>query len=40
MGCDCKYAGEENSEGLLWCEKKKIYVTGKEQDTCSFYEPK
>ncbi|MHA1294240.1 MAG: hypothetical protein ACTSQJ_16425 [Promethearchaeota archaeon] len=36
--CDCKWAGEENSDGLHWCEKKQIYVTGKEQDTCQDYE--
>ncbi|MHA1283300.1 MAG: hypothetical protein ACTSVV_05210 [Promethearchaeota archaeon] len=38
VACDCKWAGEENSNGLHWCEKKQIYVTGKEQDTCEFFE--
>ena len=37
---DCVFAGEENSDGLVWCEKKNIYVTAKERDTCEFYQPK
>jgi len=37
---DCVFAGEENSEGLVWCEKKNIYVTAKEKDTCEFYDKK
>ncbi|MFW9825162.1 MAG: hypothetical protein ACFFDB_09850 [Promethearchaeota archaeon] len=35
---DCKFAGAENSDGLIWCEKKNIYVTAKEKDTCEYYE--
>jgi len=37
---DCVFAGEENSEGLIWCQQKNIYVTAKEKDTCEFYQPK
>jgi len=35
---DCKYAGEENAAGQIWCEKKNIYVSGEEGDHCSDYE--
>ncbi len=35
---DCKYAGETNAAGQVWCEKKKIYVSAREKDTCEFYE--
>jgi hypothetical protein len=35
---DCKHAGEENADGLIWCEKKNVYTTGKEKDTCPDYE--
>ncbi len=35
---DCKYAGDENSDGLVWCTKKNIYVSAKEKDTCTDYE--
>ena len=34
---DCIYAGEKNAVGQIWCEKKKIYVSGTEKDTCSDY---
>ena len=34
---DCKFAGNLNSIGQVWCEKKQIYVSGKEKDTCSDY---
>ena len=37
---DCVFAGEENSEGLIWCEKKNIYVTAKEKDICGDYQKK
>jgi hypothetical protein len=37
---DCIHAGEENSEGLIWCNKKNIYVTAKEKDTCPDYQKK
>ena len=38
---NCKWAGEEvNSDGLVWCEKRKVYVTGMETDTCSDYQKK
>jgi hypothetical protein len=37
---DCKYAGDVNPEGLMWCKKKNIYVTGQEKDTCPDYEKK
>lgn len=37
---DCKYAGATNSDGLIWCEKKKIYVTAKEKNTCPHYDKK
>ncbi|MFW9846475.1 MAG: hypothetical protein ACFFD6_06995 [Candidatus Thorarchaeota archaeon] len=35
---DCVHAGDENPQGLVWCEKKKIYVSAMEKDTCEFYE--
>ncbi|MFW9920896.1 MAG: hypothetical protein ACFFED_14950 [Candidatus Thorarchaeota archaeon] len=34
---DCKYAGETNPQGLIWCGKKNIYVSGKEKETCEYY---
>jgi hypothetical protein len=37
---DCKYAGEPNETGMIWCEKLGIYVSGKEKDTCEHYEKK
>lgn len=37
---DCVFAGEENSDGLVWCEKKNIYVSAKEKDTCPDYDKK
>ena len=37
MSSDCEYAGATNSQGMIWCEKKNIYVTGKEKDTCPDY---
>ncbi|MFX0055196.1 MAG: hypothetical protein ACFFAX_00285 [Promethearchaeota archaeon] len=37
---DCKYAGGANAQGLVWCEKKNIYVSAKEKDSCEFYEKK
>ncbi len=36
--CDCKHAGESNAAGLIWCEKKKLYVPAEEKDTCPHYE--
>ena len=38
MSSDCKYAGDTNSAGMVWCDKKKIYVSAKEKDNCEFYE--
>ena len=35
---DCVHAGDENSEGLVWCNKKNIYVSAKEKDTCGDYQ--
>ena len=35
---DCKYAGATDPNGLVWCEKKNIYVSAKEKDSCEFYE--
>ncbi len=35
---DCKYAGKISAIGLVWCEKRKIHVNGKEGKTCEFYE--
>ncbi|MHA2424257.1 MAG: hypothetical protein ACXAEF_05685 [Candidatus Thorarchaeota archaeon] len=35
---DCKYAGKTNSAGQVWCEKKNIYVSAQEKDSCEFYE--
>jgi len=37
---DCVYAGDINPEGLVWCKKKNIYVSGKEKETCQYYEKK
>ena len=37
---DCVFAGEVNDQGLIWCEKKNIYVTGKEKETCEYYKKK
>lgn len=37
---DCVHAGEENTEGLIWCEKRQFYATGKEKDTCPDYQKK
>ncbi len=37
QGSDCKYAGSLNSIGMVWCEKKQIYVSTKEKDTCPDY---
>lgn len=34
---DCKYAGEKNAAGQVWCSKKNIYVSGTEKDTCADY---
>jgi hypothetical protein len=34
---DCKYAGDTNSAGQVWCAKKNIYVSAKEKDTCADY---
>lgn len=35
---DCIHAGEENAAGQIWCEKKNIYVSAEEAETCEFYE--
>jgi hypothetical protein len=35
---DCKYAGDTNSAGQIWCNKKMIYVSAQEKNTCEFYE--
>jgi len=37
---DCKYAGATNAAGQLWCDKKNIYVSGKESSTCADYDKK
>ena len=37
-GSDCKYAGDTNAQGQVWCDKKKIYVSAQEKDTCEDYE--
>ncbi|MFW9804225.1 MAG: hypothetical protein ACFFFC_16310 [Candidatus Thorarchaeota archaeon] len=37
---DCRYAGNTNPQGLVWCEKKNIYVSAKEKDSCEYYEKK
>lgn len=37
---DCIHAGDTNPQGLVWCVKKKIYVSAKEKDTCPDYEKK
>ncbi|MEE9379361.1 MAG: hypothetical protein V3V33_15155 [Candidatus Lokiarchaeia archaeon] len=37
---DCVFAGTVNSAGLVWCEKKNIYVSAQEKDSCEFYEKK
>lgn len=37
ISSDCKYAYNPNPTGLYWCDKKKIYVTGLEKQTCEFY---
>jgi len=34
---DCKYAGEKNAAGQIWCSKKNLYVSGKEKETCVDY---
>lgn len=28
------YAGKKNAVDQVWCDKKNIYVSGKESDTC------
>ena len=35
---DCKYAGDDTEEGLVWCNKKNIYVSAKEKENCPDYE--
>lgn len=35
---DCKYAGEKNAAGQIWCNKKNIYVSGTEKNSCPDYE--
>ena len=35
---DCKYAGVTNGAGQIWCEKKNIYVSGTEKESCPDYE--
>ena len=35
---DCKWAKSDNEQGLVWCDKKNIYVSAKEKDSCEFYE--
>jgi hypothetical protein len=37
---NCKYSGETNPEGLIWCTKKNIYVSGQEKDSCADFVPK
>jgi len=40
MPSDCVDAGDTNSQGMVWCNKKNCYVTGKEKDTCPDYKKK
>ena len=35
---DCKYAGDTNAAGQIWCNKKQIYVSAKEKENCEFYQ--
>ena len=37
---NCIYAGEKNSLGLLWCNKKKVYISGEEIDECKEFKNK
>ncbi|MHA1785003.1 MAG: hypothetical protein ACTSVE_07365 [Candidatus Helarchaeota archaeon] len=37
---NCKYAELRNSDGMIWCNKKNIYVTGNEEKNCEFFEAK
>lgn len=34
---DCKFAFNPNPTGLYWCNKKMIYVTGLEKQSCRYY---
>lgn len=34
---DCEHAGKISATGMIWCEQRKIYVSGKERETCEFY---
>ena len=40
VSSDCEFAGEVNNQGLIWCEKKNLYVSGKEKETCEYYKKK
>ncbi len=40
IASDCEFAGEVNAQGLIWCEKKNVYVSGKEKETCEDYKKK
>ena len=37
---DCVHAGDDNAQGMVWCNKKNIYASAKEKDSCEFYEKK
>ncbi len=37
ISSDCKYAFNPNPTGLYWCNKRNIYVTGLEKQTCKYY---
>ncbi len=37
---DCKFVGTKNSNGQVWCEKKKIYVNIDSQSSCNDFEKK
>ena len=37
ISSDCKFAFNPNPTGLYWCNKRNIYVTGLEKQSCEYY---
>ncbi|MHA1295187.1 MAG: GNAT family N-acetyltransferase [Promethearchaeota archaeon] len=37
LSTDCIHANVQNPSGLYWCDKKQIYVTCLEKQTCPYY---
>ncbi len=37
ISSDCSFAHNRDTVGLYWCEKKQIFVSGLEKQTCPYY---